>query len=67
MIVQISGESRESDRIRLTAITKRERFGNEAFPSIFWGKGGKFLKNKISWVVKTSRRLKIHANSVGSE
>lgn len=35
MTVQTSGESRGLDRIRLTAITQRGRFGNGAPPAFF--------------------------------
>ena len=36
MTVQIPGVSRGLDRIRLTAITQRGRFGNGAPPAFFW-------------------------------
>ena len=60
MTVQISGASRESDRIRLIANTKRERFGNEAFPSIF-GEQVKNLKNKKSYLLQSKHAENLNA------
>lgn len=50
MTVQTSGESRGLDRIRLTAITQRGRFGNGAPPAFFRKK----RPNARLWPVKNN-------------